>query len=79
MVLSLSSIIPSLKQLNTIRKRKYQISFSGIITLDIVYVTAVLEYLMAELLELSGDKAHADRKSRITPRHIQLAISTDDE
>ena len=54
-------------------------SFLGIITLDVVYVTAVLEYLMAELLELSGDKAHADRKSRITPHHIQLAINTDDE
>lgn len=44
-----------------------------------VYITAVLEYLTAEILELAGKIANDSKKMRITPRHILLAVRHDDE
>ena len=50
-----------------------------------IYVAAVLEYLTAEIVELADhhlkqeNNGKEKKKSRITPRHIMLAIRSDPE
>lgn len=46
-----------------------------------VYLTSVLEYLVLEMMEGAGDvlKTDTKRRKRIYPRHIMLAVSSDQE
>ena len=44
-----------------------------------VALTSVAEYLCAELLELSGNCARDSNVKRIVPRHILVAIKSDEE
>lgn len=44
-----------------------------------VYLAATMEYMAAEVLELSGNAAEDNKRSRIIPRHILFAIKNDTE
>uniref|UniRef100_A0A8C8XFG6 Histone H2A n=1 Tax=Panthera leo TaxID=9689 RepID=A0A8C8XFG6_PANLE len=41
-----------------------------------VFLTAVLEYLTANILELAGKEALDSHKMRITPEHVQRALGS---
>ena len=44
-----------------------------------IFLAGVLEYLTAEILELSGNAARDNKKKLLTPRHVQMAIRHDEE
>jgi histone H2A len=43
------------------------------------FFSAVLEYIVAEVLELSGNAAKDLRKRRISPRELLLGVKGDEE
>jgi histone H2A len=44
-----------------------------------VYMTAVLEYIAAEILELAGNHTQGAKRKRLTPEDIVLSIRSDEE
>lgn len=44
-----------------------------------IFLAAVLEYLTTEVMELAGNAARDNMKTRIHPRHVLLAVRNDEE
>ena len=44
-----------------------------------IYLTATLQYICSEVLELAGNEAQKVNKQRLMPRHVMLAIKNDIE
>ncbi|CAD6189745.1 unnamed protein product [Caenorhabditis auriculariae] len=42
-----------------------------------VYLAAVLEYLVSEVMELAGDSARSSKRHRITPKNLTAAVRND--
>lgn len=68
--------LPVARVSRTLRDRRYTKRVSPASS---VYLTAVAEYLVAEVFELAGNAAKDAKRVRILPRHIQLAIRNDEE
>ena len=59
-----------------LKERDYAKRVSGLAS---VYLAAVLEYMMAEIIEISGKACKEMKKHRISPIHIHIAIKKDNE
>ena len=46
----------------------------AILTLPLVYLTMVLEYLATEMLKLTGNTVCNNKKQCIMPRHLQVTL-----
>merc|ERR1712156_377006 len=44
-----------------------------------IFMAAVLEYLMAEVVELAGNACRDNKRKTINPRHLMLAVRNDEE
>ena len=44
-----------------------------------IYLAAVLEYLCAEILEVSANKTAEDKRKRVTPVDVSLALRSDQD
>ena len=44
-----------------------------------VYMAALMEFAAEEIIETAIEQTLADKKKRVTPRHLKLAISKDSE
>lgn len=64
------------KVLRLMKAGKYS---SRVSPLGAIVLTATLEYMVAELLEVAGDVAKDEKKKIIKPRHIMLATKRDNE
>lgn len=69
-------LFPVNKIRNLMRKKNYARIISQ---RSAVTVAAVLEYLTAEVIEVSGDVSKDEKTNNLRPRHISLGIRTDKE
>jgi len=44
-----------------------------------VFLSGVLEYLTAEIIELAGSVCEENKKKTIAPKHLNLAVRSDPE
>jgi histone H3/H4 len=69
-------------QISVSRVEKYMKKYSMVKNksgTSAIAMAAAAEYIMAEVLELSGNTSRDNKKVRIIPRHITLAIGNDEE
>lgn len=59
---------------------KEKCGISGKIQTEVpIYVTAVVEYLISEVLELSSLASVSEKKKTISPKHIRIALEGDED
>ncbi len=69
-------IFPVGRVARILRKGKYSERISPKAS---IYLTAVIQYMTTEVLDLAVKAANENKRKRIIPRHILLAVSNDSE